>query len=158
MIADLLRRLTHPRPKPLPPLDARLALGAMLVRVAKSDGNYAVEEISRIDRILARTFRLNVVEAAKLRAQAERVEHDAPDDDAFAAAICQTVDEVTREAVLAALWQVALADGVPKPAEDAYLAAMADRLGIDAEHVAQAQAAGADEKTVVPRMGSRSGE
>lgn len=152
MLADLLRRLTHPKPKPLPELDARLALAALLVRVAKSDGTYVVAEISRIDRILAKTFALNVVEAAKLRADAERLEHDAPDDEAFAGAIVQTVNQETREDVLAALYQVALADGVKKPEEDTFLAAMADRLGIDADHVATAQATGSGDKTVVPFM------
>lgn len=152
MLADLLRRLTQPKPKPLPELDARLALGALMVQVAKSDGSYVVEEISRIDRILARTFALNPVEAAKLRAGAERLEHDAPDVDAFSAAICQTVEQETREAVLAALWQVALADGVRRPEEDSFLASMADRLGIDADHVAEARATAAEDKTVVPLM------
>lgn len=150
MLADLLHRLTHPKPKPLPELDARLALAALLVRVAKTDGTYVVQEISRIDRILAKTFALNVVEAAKLRADAERLEHDAPDVEDFAAAIRQTVDVETREDVMAALWQVALADGVRKPEEDSFLASMATRLEVDAEHMARAQAVGSEDKTVVP--------
>lgn len=151
MLADLLRRLTHPRPKPLPELDARLALGALLVRIAKTDGIYRVEEISRIDRILAKTFALNVVEAARLRAQSERLEHDAPDGGAFAEAIARAVDVETREAILAAMWQVALADGMERPEEDSLLARTAERLEVDNEALIRARAAALGQ-TVVPRM------
>ena len=52
MFAEFLRRLTAPAPEPLPDSDARLALSALLVRIAKSDGIYAAEEIRHIDRIL----------------------------------------------------------------------------------------------------------
>ncbi len=151
MLADLLRRLTHPRPKPLPELDARLALGALLVRIAKTDGTYTVEEISRIDRILAKTFTINPVQAARLRADAERLEHDAPDGEKFAEAIVKAVEADTREGVLAAMWQVALADGVERPQEDSLLARTAERLDLDGDAVARARAA-ATGQTVVPRM------
>ena len=50
MFADLLRRITAPDPDQLPDPDARLALTALLVRVAKSDGDYAVEEKERISK------------------------------------------------------------------------------------------------------------
>lgn len=131
MFSDLLRRLTAPKPVPLPELDGRLALGALLVRVAKSDHNYAVEEIGRIDRILARTYDLNPVEAAKMRADCERLEHAAPDGAEFAASVRASVPREDRAAVLVALWRVALADGVEKPEESEMLARVADRLGLD---------------------------
>ena len=37
MFADFLRRLAGPQPAPLPDADARLALTALLVRVARAD-------------------------------------------------------------------------------------------------------------------------
>lgn len=151
LFADLLRRLTHPRPKPLPELDSRLALAALLVRIAKSDNTYRVEEISRIDRILAKTFAINPVEAARLRADAERLEHDAPDGTAFTDAIVTATDPEVRESVLAAMWQVALADGVEDPEEDGFLGRTADRMQIGAEGLMRARAA-ANGHTVVPRM------
>ena len=52
MFADILRGLLAPAPKRLPEPDAQLALAALLVRVAKSDGLYAAEEVERIDKIL----------------------------------------------------------------------------------------------------------
>ena len=49
MFADFLRRLTAPDPEPLPDTDARLALTALLVRIARSDHDYAAAEIAQID-------------------------------------------------------------------------------------------------------------
>ena len=65
----LLNRLRGPStPTALPEPDEKLALGALLVRVAKSDNHYDAVEIGEIDRILAATFSLNPVAAAKMRA------------------------------------------------------------------------------------------
>lgn len=130
MFADLLKRLTAPEPEPLPDEDARLALTALLVRIALSDGTYATEEIERIDRIVAARFGLGPVEAAKLRADAERVEHDAPDTVRFTRAIKDAVPYEDREAVIEALWQVVLADGVRDHEEDALLRMVAPMLGV----------------------------
>lgn len=154
MFAELIARLTHPRPAPLPELDARRALAALLVRTAKSDGAYAVEEIRRIDRILARSFRLNPVEAARLRAESERLEHVAPEDGRFSDAVRAAVATEERETVLAALWQVARADGLETEAELAYVHRVAERLGLDAEAERRARATAAGH-TVVPDLGKR---
>lgn len=149
MITDVLSRLFSRQPAPLPELDTRLALAALLVRAAKADGTYAVQEIGKIDRILAKTFALNPVEAAKMRATAEKLEHAAPDDDKFADAICASVDQATREGVLAALWQVALADGHRRPEEESFFQHAAAHFDVDAEAMARAREA-ATGQTVVP--------
>ncbi|HMB13554.1 MAG TPA: TerB family tellurite resistance protein, partial [Roseovarius sp.] len=52
MFADFLNRLIQPEPDPLDDGDARLALTALLVRVARSDGEYAASEIIRITRLV----------------------------------------------------------------------------------------------------------
>ena len=53
MFADFLKRLTAPAPTQLPETDARLALTALLVRVARTDGEYDADEKARIDTITA---------------------------------------------------------------------------------------------------------
>ena len=53
MFADFLKRLTSPETEPLPDEDARLALSALLVRIARSDHDYSAGEKERIDRINA---------------------------------------------------------------------------------------------------------
>jgi uncharacterized tellurite resistance protein B-like protein len=70
MFADLLRRLTDPAPAPLADTDARLALGALLVRLARSDGDYAAIEVARIDAILSARYGLS--DPSDLRADCER--------------------------------------------------------------------------------------
>jgi uncharacterized tellurite resistance protein B-like protein len=131
MFGELLKRLTAPAPAELPDTDARLALAALLVRIAKSDGHYDERELARIDKILAERHALNVVEAAKLRAQAERLEAEAPDTVRFTRAIKDAVPYEDREGVIEALWSVVLADGVRDHEEDALLRLTANLLGVN---------------------------
>jgi len=130
MFADLFKRLTAPDPSRLDDADARLALGALLVRIAKSDHVYDVREIALIDSILARRYHLNVVEAAQLRANCEAIEHDAPDTVRFTRAIKDAVVYEDREAVIESFWEVVLADGERRPDEDTLLRMVAPMLGV----------------------------
>ncbi len=139
MITDFLVRLMDPAPEPMPDTDARLALTALLVRLAKIDGVYAPEEIARIDRISAARFDLNPVEAATLRAQAEKIEHDAPDTVRFTRAIKDAVPYEHRLGVIEALWDVALADGRRDDEENAMLRMVAPMLGVSDPESAQAR-------------------
>ncbi len=131
MFADLLKRLVAPEPERLPDPDARLALTALLVRVARSDGDYADAEIDRIDRILMRRYGLSPFEAAYLRGQAEVLEAEAPDTVRFTRAIKDAVPYEERTAVVEALWAVVLADGVRDEDEDALIRLVANLLGIN---------------------------
>ena len=131
MFADLLKRLVAPEPERLPDPDARLALTALLVRVARSDGDYADAEIDRIDRILMRRYGLSPFEAAYLRGQAEVLEAEAPDTVRFTRAIKDAVPYDDRTAVVEALWAVVLADGVRDVDEDALIRLVSNLLGIN---------------------------
>lgn len=130
MIAQLLRRLSEPEPRPLEGTDQRTALAALLVRIANSDGHYAPEEAARIDRILASRYGLSDAEAAETRAHAEELERGAPDTVRFTRAVKDTVPYEERLGVVEALWQVVLADGVRDPEEDAQLRLVASLLGV----------------------------
>ncbi len=131
MFLDLINRLTQPRPEPLRDDDARLALAALLVRIARSDGDYATAEIRRIDRILATRFGLSPEAASALRQDAEEVERQAPDTVRFTRAVKEAVPYDDRAAVIEALWEVVLADGIRDRQEDALLRLVADLLGIN---------------------------
>jgi uncharacterized tellurite resistance protein B-like protein len=139
MFADFLRRLTAASPAPLPDADARIALCALLVRVAKADARYTVEEIRRIDRILATRYGLDPVQAARLRGQAEDLEHQAPDTVRFTRAIKDAVPYEERLAVIEALWDVVLADGEREDHEMALLRLVAPMLGITDQESAEAR-------------------
>jgi uncharacterized tellurite resistance protein B-like protein len=130
MIDDFLKRLLQPEPEPLAPLDAQLALTSLLVRLARSDGYYAADEIIRIEKIAMTRFKLAKDEARSLREEAERVEAKAPDTVRFTKAIKETIAYEDREAVIEALWAVALSDGERDHHEDALVRLVASLLGV----------------------------
>ena len=131
MFETLLRRLMSPAPDRLPDPDARLALAALLVRVARTDGAYDDREVQRIDSALATRFGLSPFEAAALRGRAERLEEEAPDTVRFTRAIKDHVALEDRVAVVEALWEVALADGRRDAEEDSLLRTVAPLLGVE---------------------------
>ena len=131
MIDAFLRRLTAPEPDPLTGDDARLALAALLVRVARTDGDYARAEIDRIDNILKKRYDLGPFEVAKLRAEAEAIEAGAPDTVRFTRAIKDAVPYEDRAQVIEAMWEIALADGGRDHQEDALMRLVAPMLGIN---------------------------
>ncbi|WP_319826323.1 TerB family tellurite resistance protein [Thalassovita sp.] len=131
MFADFLKRLVQPAPARLPDADARLALTALLVRVARSDGHFDSAERNRILRIATTRYGLTDTGAAQLLADAEALESEAPDTVRFTRAIKDAVDYEDRIAVIEALWSVALADGVREASEDALLRLVANLLGIN---------------------------
>jgi uncharacterized tellurite resistance protein B-like protein len=131
MFNDLLRGLLAPSPARLPEPDAKLALAALLVRVARSDGDYAEAEIVLIDRVLAKRHGLSPFEAAKLRRDAEELERQAPDTVRFTRALKDAVPYEHRVEVLEALWSVVLADGVRDEEEDSVLRLVANLLGVN---------------------------
>jgi uncharacterized tellurite resistance protein B-like protein len=131
MFADLLKQLLSPEPERLPEMDARLALAALLVRVARSDNDYAQVEVDRIDRILVRRYGLSPFEATHLRARAEALETEAPDTVRFTRAIKDAVPYEERAGVVESLWAVVLADGVRDYEEDALIRLVANLLGIN---------------------------
>lgn len=131
MFADLLKRLTQPEPEPLNDDDARLALAALLVRVARSDGDYAASEVDQISEILTTRYGLDAASTAALLKDAETLEAEAPDTVRFTRAIKDAVPYDERFAVIEALWGVVLADGVRDNSENILLRLVANLLGIN---------------------------
>lgn len=133
MFERLLSRFRAGEPAPLPQPDADLALGALLVRVAKSDHTYRVEEIQRIDRLIARLFELNPVQAAKMRATCEKLEKQAPGTGLFAGLIRDNVDQSHRLDALQALHEVMIADGIAVEEELSLIHTLTEALGLSPE-------------------------
>ena len=131
MFAAFLKGLTAPDPAPLDDGDARLALTALLVRVARTDGDYAPEEQERIDKITQQRYGLSAFDASKLRTDAEVLESEAPDTVRFTRAIKDAVAYEDRMGVIEALWAVVLADGVRDHEENALLRLLANLLGVN---------------------------
>ena len=139
MVFDLLRRLAAPEPEPLSGPDARTALAALLVRIARIDGDYTQDEVSRIDRILVTRYGLTPFEATSLRREAETVEAEAPDTVRFTRALKDAVDYEDRTQLVETLWEIVLADGDRHPEENALLRTVAPLLGVTDQDSARAR-------------------
>ena len=139
MFGDLLNRLLDPAPEVLPDADARLALAALMVRLARADGHYDAEERVRIARILSQRYDLDQAGADGLREEAETLEDEAPDTVRFTRAIKDAVPHDTRLEVIEALWQVALADGARDAAEDSLIRMVVSLLGFTDQESARAR-------------------
>lgn len=130
MFDALLRRLLAPSPDRLPEPDMQRALAALLVRVARADGDYAVLEKSTIDQALGAQFNLSPFAAAALRAEGEVLEAEAPDTVRFTRALKAAVTLEDRMGLMQALWATALSDGARDDEEDRLLRLVANLLGL----------------------------
>ncbi|WP_420860811.1 TerB family tellurite resistance protein [Algirhabdus cladophorae] len=131
MFDKILAIFASETPEAFDPEDARVAMAGLLVRIAKSDGQYDAEELAHIDRVLAKRYNLNPVEAAKLRVVGEDFEAQAPDTVRFTSTIKQAVPYEDREGVVEALWDIVLADGTRSIEEDAILRTASKFLGVN---------------------------
>lgn len=146
MFADFLKKLITPDTGPLNAIDSRLALAALLVRVARADGDYAPAEIEQINSVLQTRYGLGPVDSVALLRDAETLESEAPDTVRFTRAIKDAVPYEDRVGVISALWAVVLADGVREAEENALLRLVASLLGVS--DVDSAVARQAVEKTL----------
>lgn len=131
MFSEFLEKLMGFSDAPqMDPDEARLALLALLVRLARTDGLYTASEAGRIIRIAQSRYALAEDAARTLCARAETLESEAPDTHRFTEAIKASVPYEDRIGVVEALWQVALADGGRGAEEDALIRMVTRFLGV----------------------------
>lgn len=132
MFRNLLSRLfsDDPAPTVLAADDAGVAIAALLVRLARADNRYTDSERKHIDAVLARRGGLSAANAAERRAAAEMIEAEAPDTVRFTRVIKDRIPLEHRIGVVSAMWEIAYADGVRSPAEDAVIRLTAKLLGV----------------------------
>mgnify|MGYP000126723337 CR=1 FL=1 len=145
MIQGFFERLLGTAGTPPTDADARLALTALLVRVARADFSYDAVEQAQIDAIITRRYALSPEGTKALRLEAEQLEAEAPDTVRFTRAIKDAVPYEERIAVVEALWSVVLADAERDEHEDALLRMVANLLGVSDRdsNLARQRAAGA---------------
>ena len=130
MFDSLFKRLrAEPAPNPLEVGDARLALAALLVRLARIDHDYAAIEVTRIDRILSRRYQL--ADPTELRKGAETVEETVGDTVHLTRLIKAAVPYVDRFELVVDLWSLALADGTRDHTENSFLRLVAKLVGVN---------------------------
>ncbi|MBU2992849.1 TerB family tellurite resistance protein [Octadecabacter sp. 1_MG-2023] len=135
MFERILARLTASAADltPMPEADARHALGALLVRVAKADGAYLFQEIEEIDHLLADLYDLNAIGAARMRAECEKLEAAMPDTSELANILTCEVTSSERDELVSALWKVADADGQRHDTEQQVVAIATQTFGMAPE-------------------------
>jgi len=130
MFDSLFKRLrAEPASDPLETGDARLALAALLVRLARIDHDYADVEIDRINAILARRYALD--DATELRQGAEAVEETVGDTVHLTRLIKAAIPYVDRFDLVVDLWSLALADGSRAHSENTFLRLVAKLVGVN---------------------------
>ncbi|MDS9468172.1 TerB family tellurite resistance protein [Paracoccus sp. MBLB3053] len=133
MFRNLLSRLFSDMSETaaLPSEDGEVAIAALLVRIARADDRYSEIEKRRIEMVLARRRGLDHNEAAERRAAAEMIEAEAPDTVRFTRSIKDRVEIEDRRNIIAALWEVAYADGSRSAEEESMIRLIAGLLGVN---------------------------
>ena len=133
MFRNILNRLTADEEDParLSGAEARIAVAALLVRVARADNSYHKREKAQIDAILGRLHDLDPAEAAERRGDAEMIEAEAPDTVRFTRQIKERIPLEERQTIIAALWEVALIDADRDSSEDRLIRLTASLLGVN---------------------------
>ncbi len=132
MFDSLFKRLrAEPAPDPLEANDARLALAALLVRLARTDQDYAEVEKHQIDTILARRYDLGAMAAAELRRGAEQIEATVGDTVHLTRLIKVAIPFQDRYQLVVDLWRLVLADGTRDNAENQFLRLVVKLVGVN---------------------------
>lgn len=129
MFDSLLRLLMAPALTRHDP-EAKLALAALMVRVARADGSYDDEERDSIDRVLAAQFGLVPAAAGILRNEAETLEADSPDTVRFTRVLKESFPLEARAKLMEGLWQIVLSDGNRDDDEESLMRLVASLLGL----------------------------
>ncbi len=101
--------------------DLQLAVGALLVVAATRDDMFVDEERTTIERLLAERFELPPDKAAQLVAASEAESATSLQMFGYVRKIMEQMDEADRVKLVEMLWEVAYADGVLDPHEDALI-------------------------------------
>jgi uncharacterized tellurite resistance protein B-like protein len=131
MLGDILRMLKGDTPpERMTAEDQKLAMAALLVRVAVADHQYDESEKAAIEAVLIARYGLDAAAATALRTEAETLERDAPDTVRFTRVLKDAVPYEDRAGIAEGLWRVALADGERAAEENAFLRQVVALLGI----------------------------
>lgn len=127
MLKTLLSLLDSPAPEPLADDDARIAVTALLIRLAKEDGHYDAKEKAVIRDITKGRYGPDIVD---LISDAEAFERQAGDTVRITHLIKEGIPFEGRISVVEALWQVVLADDKRTDEENAFLRLVVSLIGV----------------------------
>ena len=130
MLKNILKIFADDNVSQLEPDDARLAITALMIRVARSDDDYSKAELNNITSLISARFKLSNDEANELLKEAELVEEQAPDTVRFTKSIKSAIDFDDRIAIIEDLWSVVLTDSFRDTNEDALIRTVVSLLGV----------------------------
>lgn len=128
LFRTLLRTLTAPEPKP--PTDLRLAVAVLLIEAAYRDDFFQPEERDVIFRLLQQKFALTTDETSALLHAAEEACRRSVQLHPWTNAVAEQMASEARAHLVEMMWEVAYADGVLDPEEDALIRRMVNLIHI----------------------------
>ena len=119
--------------------DERVALTALLIKIAKSDYDYSSLEKSSIKIILKKRFSISELEVTDLITKAELLEDESSDSVRFTKVIKEFVPLEKRNEIIEIFWELVLADGIREDDENSLLRILGSLLGVNDRDVAFAR-------------------
>ena len=119
--------------------DERVALTALLIKIAKSDYDYSSLEKSSIKIILKKRFSITELEVTDLITKAELLEDESSDSVRFTKVIKEFVPLEKRNEIIEIFWELVLADGIREDDENSLLRILGSLLGVNDRDVAFAR-------------------
>jgi len=108
----------------------RVCVAALLVEAARMDDRFDAAERSAIERVLTERFALSPEDTHKLVAAAELAVDSSTQLFRFTDSVVRGLDVADRARIIEMLWEVAYADGVLAPEEDALLRRIAGLIHV----------------------------
>jgi len=112
------------------PDELELAVAALLIEAARMDDQFDERERSTIERVLAEKFELSPEALGSLMDAAEDAVRQSTQFFPFTRQIVQRISPEDRAQILEMMWEVAYADGVLDPQEDALLRRIAGLIHV----------------------------
>ena len=139
MLKNILKIFNAETPVILEHNDARLAITALMIRVARSDNDFSEAEFLNIKKLASQRFELNIEETDKLIEEAKALEEEAPDTVRFTKSIKEAVAFEDRSALVEDLWAIVLTDDYRDANEDALIRTVVSLLGVSDKESALAR-------------------
>jgi uncharacterized tellurite resistance protein B-like protein len=126
-ILDLLKPDDAPRAE----TEIHIAVAALLVEAARMDDHFDPAERTAIRKMLARRFALDGAAVERLIASAEGAADRSSALYRFTRVVAERFDPAARVGMIEMLWEVAYADGVLDPDEDALIRRVAGLIFVE---------------------------
>jgi uncharacterized tellurite resistance protein B-like protein len=140
MFDQILKLLAVPEPKTGGRDDLQTAVAVLLVEAARRDDTFDTVERTAIERLLAQKFALSPEATRQLLAQAEATADRTSQLHPFTRLAVERMDPQQRIRLIEMLWEVAYADGILDPEEDALVRRIAGLVYVsDSDRVAARQ-------------------